>query len=68
MTSIHPGRRAAGVGSALDPVNRRGADGTGLSRLTLAETREAIEKKDGAGFIGTFTGASLYVLHTFATT
>lgn len=25
-------------------------------------------EKDGAGFIGTFTGASLYVLHTFATT
>lgn len=36
--------------------------------LTPAETREAIEKKMTPGYMGTFTGARRYVLHTFATT
>src|SRR4030088_3154557 len=36
--------------------------------VTPAETRRALKRKMEPGYMGTFTGARKYVLHTFATT
>ncbi|WP_313160386.1 excinuclease ABC subunit UvrA [Stenotrophomonas sp.] len=36
--------------------------------FTPAETRAALRRKDEPSYMGTFTGARRYVLHTFATT
>lgn len=44
------------------------SDVDAIDGLPPAETREAIEKKVTPGYMGTFTGARRYVLHTFATT
>ena len=36
--------------------------------FTPAETRAALKRKEEPSYMGTFTGARSYVLHTFATT
>ena len=36
--------------------------------FTPAETRRALKRKEEPSYMGTFTGARRYVLHTFANT
>ena len=63
-----PVARAAEEGPRLDPVHRRAADGAGLRRLHARGDARALQRKEEPSYMGTFTSARRYVLHTFATT
>ena len=59
---------AAEEGSRLDAVHRGAADGAGVCRLHPHEVKRALKRKEEPSYLGTFTGARRYVLHTFANT
>ena len=61
--------RAAQEGSRLDPLHRRAADVVPVyAGYTPDEVRRALKRKEEPSYMGTFTGARRYVLHTFANT
>ena len=75
----HPGRRSATTSIARGASCRRrtatGSSSPTSSRTvpvyagyTPAEVRRALKRKEEPSYMGTFTGAKRYVLHTFANT